>query len=284
MLRALALLGLIGLAVLLFFVTYFAFGEVVIAWFWFLFGTAKVWLYYIVMVLVPATFAWIKVWLWYLVERLVAAAPGWLKLMLVNFFKVEILKKWMITVAIPLLIGIKNRQSLKRFLRRLRTRVELRRRYLMLRYRALSPVWRLVLGVGVVGAILVLSLFVWWFGFLLFLVKIPAWISGPLWYLWSFFTLAIQKAVFQIVVFLHLDRLWRRLKSFLPQRIIRRWRAANYRALRMAIKRRNLTADQLKVKKQKLTLRLSLRKERNRNRAEETADTTTPEPGPSPAE
>lgn len=183
---------------------------------------------------------------------------AWLKTQTSAFFKIELLKKWVMTTLLPLLLG-------KALLRRIAAwvgqyRAAISRRYLRLMrwYRRLHPVEKVMAALAILFATLALSVTSLGLWLILFSVKLPLWIAAAFAAFWRMTWVSVQKMTFKAIAFLQLSWGWRMLRSVLPASWLERKRRFDYRVARAVIRRRRLTIRQLAERKDSLPFRLGI--------------------------
>ena len=183
---------------------------------------------------------------------------AWLKVQSAIFFRIELLKKWLMTTLLPLLLGRALLRRIARFLERYRSAV--RRRYMRLLrwYRGLHPFEKIVAGVVILCATLALSVTSLGLWLILFSVKIPLWIVAVGTSLGRMIIVSVEKMVFRAVAFLQLKWLWRGIARILPASWLARKRRFEYRVARTVIKRRRMTLRQLEDRKDSLPFKMGL--------------------------
>lgn len=186
------------------------------------------------------------------------AILAWLKFQSSAFFRVEIIKRWLMTTVLPLLLGKAALRRIAAFTKRYRRAVRLRYMRLLRWYRRLGT-WEKVLSAAVIlaatVALSVTSLGLW---LILFSVKLPLWIVAVTAALWKMTWTSIEKMAFKTAAFLQLSLLWKGLKRLLPASWLARKRRFDYRVARTVIKRRNMTLKQLEARRDSLPFRMGL--------------------------
>ncbi|MEM0945997.1 MAG: hypothetical protein AAGK37_01220 [Pseudomonadota bacterium] len=182
----------------------------------------------------------------------------WLKSETQSFFQIELLKKWMMTSLMPLLIGSAVLRRIDRFIAGYTELV--RRQYVALFdwYTGLQwyekTVAALILLFTLLG-LTVSSLGLW---LILFSVKLPLWILAALASAWQITWASIRKMAFRTVAFLQLSWLWRELRRMLPQSYLDRKRRLDFRMARMVVKKRRMTLRQLASQKDSWRLKWAI--------------------------
>ena len=183
---------------------------------------------------------------------------AWLKAQAAAFFKIELLKKWVMTTLLPLLLG---KALLRRFAAFLdQYRLAVRRRYMRLLrwYRDLHPVEKIVAALIILCATVALSVTSLGLWLILFSVKIPLWIAAVSSALWQSTWISIQKMAFRAVAFLQLRWLGKGLARLMPASWVAWKRRLDYRIARAVIRRRRMTVRQLADRKDSLVFRLGV--------------------------
>lgn len=185
----------------------------------------------------------------------------WLKTQTSAFFRVEILKRWAMTTAIPLIIGNAALRRLEKFLAAYRDAIRSRYDGMLAWYDGLEWYEKAVATLIVVFATLgltVTSLGLW---LLLFSVKLPFWAVAAATSLGRMIWTTITKTAFRTAAFLQLTWVWKALRRRLPPAYLERKRRFDFRVARMVVRRRRMTLKQLEERKDSLTMRLSLIRE-----------------------
>lgn len=186
------------------------------------------------------------------------AIVTWLKTQADAFFKVELIKKWLMTTVLPLVLGKALLRRLAAFLDGYRRGVRLRYMTLLRWYRSLHPVEKVVGALIILSATLALSVTSVGLWLILFSVKIPLWIAAVSTALWRMTWVSVQKMTFRAIAFLQLNWLWRGLTKILPKSWLRWKRSLDYRMARAVIRRRRMTIRQLAERKDSLPFRLGI--------------------------
>ncbi len=183
---------------------------------------------------------------------------AWLKTQTSAFFKIELIKKWITTTLLPLLLG-------KALLRRIAAwlgayRAAISRQYLLLMrwYRKLHPVEKAIAALAILFATLALSVTSLGLWLILFSVKLPLWIAATAAAFWRMVWVSVQKMTFKAVAFLQLSWAWRLLRRLLPASWLERKRRFDYRVAHAVVRRRRLTIRQLADRKDSLPFRLGI--------------------------
>ncbi len=180
----------------------------------------------------------------------------WLKAQAGAFLRIELVKKWLMTTIVPLLVGKAVLRRLAAYLSGYRLRVRRRYERVLHWYDSIHPVEKIVAAIILLSATLALSVTSLGLWLIFFSVKLPLWImavaAGVLRYVW----LSVQKMTFKAVAFFQLSMLWRSLRRLLPARWLERKRRFNFRVARAVVRRRRLTVRQLADRKGSLPFRL----------------------------
>ena len=182
----------------------------------------------------------------------------WLKTQAEVFFRVELLKKWLSTTVIPLLLGNAVIRRFERFLGRYKAAVRSRYMALLRWYRKLPWYEKTIAALIILFAALALSVSSVGVWLILFSVKLPLWVAAVLATFVRMVSSTVEKMVFRSLAFLQLTWAWKLLKLVLPQAVLDRKRKLDYRVARMVVRRRRLTLRQLEERKDSLPLRLAL--------------------------
>jgi len=186
------------------------------------------------------------------------AILAWLKMQASVFFRVELLKKWLTTTFLPLLLGRAALRRVAAFTDQYRRAVRLRYMRLLRWYRRLNR-WEKLLSAAIIlaatVALSVTSLGLW---LILFSVKIPLWIVAVATALGRMVWTSAQKMAFRAAAFLQLALLWKGLKRLLPASWLARKRRFDYRVARTVIRKRRMTLAQLEARKDSLPFRMGL--------------------------
>lgn len=183
---------------------------------------------------------------------------AWLKTQTGAFFKIELIKKWLMTTVLPLVLGKAALRRIAAFTERYRRAV--RRRYMALLrwYRRLSTLEKVVAALIILFATLALSVTSVGLWLILFSVKIPLWIAAVAVALAKMTWTSIQKMAFRAAAFLQLSLIWKGLRRLLPARWLAWKRRFDYRVARSVIRRRRMTLRQLEARKESLPFRMGL--------------------------
>ncbi|MGR3513928.1 MAG: hypothetical protein ACU0GG_14310 [Paracoccaceae bacterium] len=186
------------------------------------------------------------------------AVLAWLKMQASVFFRIELIKKWLTTTFLPLLLGRAALRRIASFTTKYRRAVRLRYMRLLRWYRRLSR-WEKLLAAAIILAatigVSVTSLGLW---LILFSVKLPLWIVAVATALGRMTWTSVQKMAFRAAAFLQLSLLWRGVKRLLPAAWLERKRRFDYRVARTVIRKRRMTLAQLEARKDSLPFRMGL--------------------------
>ena len=190
----------------------------------------------------------------------------WLKTEAQSFLRIELLKKWLMTSVLPLLVGSAILRRIDRFFASYRDAVRARYDALLGWYAGLrwyeKTVAALILLFGLLG-LTVSSLGLW---LILFSVKLPLWILAALASVWQVTWASLRKMAFKALAFLQLTWAWRGLRRLLPKRYLERKRRLDFRVARAVVRRRRMTLRQLAEQKDTWRMRLAVRWARLRGR------------------
>ncbi|MEM6387273.1 MAG: hypothetical protein AAF718_13670 [Pseudomonadota bacterium] len=186
------------------------------------------------------------------------AVLAWLKIQMSVFFRVELLKKWITTTALPLLLGRATLRRLLAFTDRYRQAVRQRYIRLLRWYRRLNK-WEKLLSAAIIlaatVAVSVTSLGLW---LILFSIKLPLWLVAVAAALGQMTWASVQKMAFRAAAFLQLSLVWKGILRLLPASWLAAKRRFEYRVARTVIKRRRMTLAQLEARKDSLPFRMGL--------------------------
>lgn len=195
------------------------------------------------------------------------AVVAWLKHEAALFFRVELLKKWLMTSVLPLLVGTAVLRRLKAFLQGYSAGVRRHFQALTEWFAGLEWYMKIVAGMIVLSAFIglsVTSIGVW---LILFSVKVPLWLAATVSTLVKMTWNSLRKMAFKTVAFLQLGWLWRLLRRLLPAEYLERKRRLDFRLARMVVRQRRLTLRQLAAQKDGWSMRMALLRARFRRRA-----------------
>ena len=183
---------------------------------------------------------------------------AWLKTQSSTFFRIELIKKWLTTTLLPLLLGKAVLRRIAAFTMRYRRAIRLRYVRLLRWYRGLSRLEKVVSALIILFATLALSVTSLGLWLILFSVKLPLWIVAVVTALGKMVWTSVQKMAFRAAAFLQLSLLWKGLRRLLPASLLERKRRFDYRVARTVIRRRRMTLRQLEARKDGLPFRIGL--------------------------
>jgi hypothetical protein len=183
---------------------------------------------------------------------------AWLKSQAGAFFRIELVKKWLTTTLLPLLLGKAVLRRIAAFTESYRRAVRLRYMRLLRWYRRLSAFEKVIAALIILFATLALSVTSLGLWLILFSVKIPLWLAATAVAIAKMTWTSIQKMAFRAAAFLQLSLLWKGLRRLLPASWLERKRRFDYRVARGVIRRRRMTLKQLEARKDSLPFRLGL--------------------------
>ena len=183
---------------------------------------------------------------------------AWLKMQTTVFFRIELIKKWIMSTVLPLLLGKALLRRIAAFLARYRAAV--RRRYvrMLIWYRRRHPVEKVIAALIILLATIALSVTSLGLWLILFSVKLPLWIAAVATAFGRMIWTTASKMAFKAVAFLQLSLGWRLVKRILPAALLERKRRFDYRVARAVVRRRRLTIRQLAAKKDSLPFRIGV--------------------------
>lgn len=196
-----------------------------------------------------------------LVSLELPAILAWLKAQAVLFFRIELLKKWVMTTLLPLLMGSALRRRLEGVILTAKAEIGARYSAMMQWYGGLGLAERIVAALIVlIGtfALSVSSLGLW---LVLFSVKLPFWLIAVGTTLGKSLTSTVSKMVFRTVAFFNLGLLWAMLRRGLSEDLLRRKHRFEFRVARIVVRQRRLTLRQLEAQKHSVALRWALFRE-----------------------
>ncbi|NND41739.1 MAG: hypothetical protein HKO04_06650 [Silicimonas sp.] len=183
---------------------------------------------------------------------------AWFKVQTSAFFRFEILKKWIMTTVLPLLLGKALLRRIAAWVGQYRQAISRRYRRLLSWYRRLHPAEKVIAALAILFATLALSVTSLGLWLVLFSVKLPLWIAAAAAALARMTWVSVQKMTFKAVAFFQLTWAWRLLRKVLPEAWLERKRKLDYRIARAVIRRRRLTVRQLADRKDSLPFRLGI--------------------------
>ena len=195
------------------------------------------------------------------------AILAWLKMQANAFAKIELLKKWLMTSVMPLLVGRAALRQVEAFVARYFAMIRAYNRGLMQWYRGLDWYVKLIAALIVLFATLGLAVSSIGLWLILFSVQLPFWLLATFSATVHMVSATVQKMVFRAVAFLHLNWAWRLLKRQVPPDYLEQKRRFEFRVARRVVRRRRMTLRQLTNRDHALGLRVSLLVERLRSTA-----------------
>ena len=183
---------------------------------------------------------------------------AWLKTQAGVFLRIELLKKWIVTTVLPLVVGNAVLRRLAAFIGRYRAAVALRYERMLDWYQRLHWGEKLVAALVILFATVAVSVTSLGLWLILFSVKLPLWIAAVATALGRMVWVSVQKMAFKAVAFLQLALAWKGLRRLLPASWLEKKRRFDYRVARAVIRRRRLTVRQLAERKDSLPFRLGL--------------------------
>ncbi|WP_141135872.1 hypothetical protein [Antarctobacter heliothermus] len=182
----------------------------------------------------------------------------WLKTQGAMFFRVELIKKWLMTSVLPLMLGKALLRRIQLLVKRYLEVVQLRYARLLAWFNRLSPLERAVAWMVILFASLALSVTSMGLWLILFSVQLPLWLvaagGAALRLTWS----TLQKGLFKALAFLQLGWLWKGIKRLLPAAVLERKRRTEFRIARAVVRRRRMTLKQLVDRKGRLPFKLGV--------------------------
>lgn len=203
----------------------------------------------------------------------------WLKTQAAVFFRVELLKKWVMTTALPLLVGNALLRRIERFVGQYREAVAVQYEAIIGWYGKLAWYEKTVAALILIFATLGLSVASLGLWLILFSVKLPIWLLAAVTSLGRMIWVSAQKMAFRAVAFLQLGWLWRIVRRRLPQEYLDRKRRFDFRVARMVVRKRRMTVRQLAQQKDSLGMRLALIRGYFQQPRPEPPDRLRPRPG-----
>ena len=182
----------------------------------------------------------------------------WLKAQASMFFRIELLKKWITTTLLPLLLGRALLRRIAAWTGQYRRALRLRYMRLLRWYRKLHTAEKVIAALIILCATIALSVTSLGLWLILFSVKLPLWVAAAALAFWKMIWTSVQKMTFRAIAFLQLSLGWRLVKKILPEALLERKRKFDYRVARAVIRRRRMTVRQLAERKDSLPFRLGL--------------------------
>ena len=188
----------------------------------------------------------------------VAAVLAWLKLHAGTFFRIELIKKWVMTTVVPLMVGKAALRRLAGFIRSYTAILTDRYEALLKWYGDLNWIEKTLAATVVIVATFALGVSTLGLWLVLFSVKIPLWLAAAAAALGRMVWVTVQKTVFKTLAFLQLRWLWAFLRKLLPARFLRWKHKLDYRIARAVIRRRRMSLRQVAERKDSLPFRIGL--------------------------
>ncbi len=185
----------------------------------------------------------------------------WLKTHTALFFRVELLKKWVSTSLLPLIMGSVMRRRIAGWIGALRAGIATRYARMMAWYSDLGPLEKLLTAMIVVVAMFALSVSSVGLWLILFSVKIPFWLVAMLAATSRMIWTTLSKTAFRTIAFLKLGLAWALLRRGLPKRLLDRKRRFEFRMARRVVRKRRMTVRQLAAQKDSFALNWAVYKE-----------------------
>ena len=193
---------------------------------------------------------------------------AWLKTETAMFFRIELLKKWLMTTGMPLLLGKAMLNRVEAFLARYRDAISSQYRTMMDWYGGLDRPVQVVAALIVVFAALGLSVSSLGLWLILFSVKLPFWFVAFVTSTGRMIWLSARKMAFKAVAFLQLGWLWRFIRNRLPEAYLEKKRKFDFRVARAVVRRRRMTVRQVAERKDSFALWWAMQREAFRQRRE----------------
>lgn len=182
----------------------------------------------------------------------------WLKTQAALFFRIELIKKWLMTTVLPMIMGSALRKRLDALITRLKTGAQARYARMMAWYGGLQWSEQVIAALIVIFATLALSVTSIGLWVVLFSVKLPFMIAAGVGALWRVLWTTLAKWVFKLVAFLQLGWAWGLVRRRLPASYLERKRRWDFRVARAVVRHRRLTLRQLHEQKNSLSMRPAL--------------------------
>ncbi len=183
---------------------------------------------------------------------------AWLKLQAGTFFRIELIKKWIMTTLLPLLVGKATLRRFAGFIRGYTTALTDRYDALLDWYGDLGWVEKSLAAAIVILATLALGVSTIGLWLVLFSVKVPLWLAAFAATMGRMIWTSVQKTLFKTLAFLQLRWFWSFLRRLLPAGLLHWKRRLDYRIARAVIRRRRLSLRQVAAKKDSLPFRIGL--------------------------
>ena len=185
----------------------------------------------------------------------------WLKAQGLNFARVELGKRWIVKVLIPMLIGASLQRRISLLVADFVAGFKLRVQRLNAVYQTWPMPVKITAMLAVLCAVLLLALSSMSLWLLIFSVQLPIWIMASVGSLGGILSRSLQKLLFRTVMFMQLHRLWGAVKRRLPQSYLDRKRRFDYKVARIVVRRRKMTVAQLHAQKDGWAMRWALIRE-----------------------
>lgn len=185
----------------------------------------------------------------------------WLKANTALFLRVEILKKWITTSIVPLIMGSVLRRRIASWGAFVRDAIAGRYTSLMTWYGELGRVEKVLTALIMLAAMLALSLSSVGLWLILFSVKAPIWVLAVLATLARSVWQTLSKMTFRAIGFFNLGLIWALVQWGLPERLLERKRKFEFRVARMVVRKRRLTLRELGARKDTLSLKWAVFRE-----------------------
>ncbi len=182
----------------------------------------------------------------------------WFKTQFVLFFRIELIKKYLMSSIAPMLVGSALKNRIVALISRYKESVRSRYAVKMAWYGQLEWYEKAIAALIVVFATLGLSVSSIGLWVVLFSVKLPFMIAAGVGALWRILWTTLAKMAFKAAAFLQLGWLWRLVSRWLPESYLERKRRWDYRVARAVVRRRRMTLRQLHDQKDSLSMRLAL--------------------------
>ncbi|NRB01068.1 MAG: hypothetical protein HRU32_14870 [Rhodobacteraceae bacterium] len=186
------------------------------------------------------------------------AILAWLKAQAEIFFRIELLKRWMTTSVVPLILGNAVLRQISAFVARYQRALRARYDAMLAWYAGLGRFEQILAALIILFTTLALSVTSIGLWLILFSVKLPIWIAALAATTGRMVWASLQKMLFRAIAFLQLNWLWRWLRKVLPKSWLERKRRLDYRIARSVIRRRRMTLKQLEAKRHTLPFRLGI--------------------------
>lgn len=186
------------------------------------------------------------------------AVLAWLKAQADVFLRIELLKRWVTTSILPLIVGNAVLRQISAFIGQYQRALRSRYDAMLAWYARLGRFEKFLAALIILFTTLALSVTSIGLWLILFSVKLPLWIAALAATTGRMIWTSFQKVLFRAVAFFQLKWLWRWLRLALPERWLRRKRRLDYRIARSVIRRRRMTLRQLEARKHTLPFRLGI--------------------------